>query len=439
MNQTMHETMKKILFPLLLLLSSQAQAVLDIKITQGMEEALPIAVIPFTFDGQAGALPIDMHVTIANDLARSGRFKPMPVKDMPQKPSAFADVNFHDWRLLGMENLVIGSIKSKEDGSYEIQFRLLDVYKGNQIAGFRIPATNDSLRRTAHRISDVIFEKLTGIQGAFDTRIAYVTVKKQADGSKLHTLQIADADGFNPKVLLDSTEPLLSPAWSPDGSSLAYVSFEDKNSRVYIQDVSTGQRRLVAAHPGINSAPAFSPDGNSLALTLSKDGNPEIYIMNLSDGRLRRVTRNPAIDTEASWSPDGSKLAFTSDRGGTPQIYQIDLQSNQVQRLTFDGPYNARPRFSPDGKSLTMVHGDNGNYRIAIMDLRQGYLNVLTRARLDESPSFAPNGSMIIYATNGPNGSELAAVSSDGRVHQRLALQDGEVQEPAWGPFLSSP
>jgi TolB protein len=431
--------LKRIVVLLCLLISSQAHAILDIKITQGMEEALPIAVIPFAFDGPPGSLPIDMHVTIANDLARSGRFKPMAVTDMPQKPSAFADVNFHDWRLLGMENLVIGSIKTKEDGSYEIEFRLLDVYKGSQIAGFRIPATNSSLRRTAHRISDVIFEKLTGIRGAFDTRIAYITVKKQADGTKLHTLQIADADGFNPKVLLDSTEPLLSPAWSPDGSSLAYVSFEDKHSKVYIQDVSTGQRRLIAAHLGINSAPAFSPDGNSLALTLSKDGNPEIYIMNLADGRLRRITHNPAIDTEASWSPDGTRLAFTSDRGGTPQIYQIDLQSSRVQRLTFDGPYNARPRYSPDGKTLTMVHGGNGNYRIAIMNLRQGYLDVLTRARLDESPSFAPNGSMIIYATNGPNGSELAAVSSDGRVHQRLALQEGEVQEPAWGPFLSSP
>jgi TolB protein len=431
--------LKRIIVLLCLLISGQAHAILDIKITQGMEEALPIAVIPFSFEGPAGTMPVDIHVTIANDLARSGRFKPMAVSDMPQKPSAFADVNFHDWRLLGMENVVIGSIKTKEDGSYEIQFRLLDVYKGSQIAGFRIPAAKNSLRRTAHRISDVIFEKLTGIRGAFDTRIAYVTEKKQADGSKLHSLQIADADGFNPKVLLDSTEPLLSPAWSPDGSSLAYVSFEDKRSRVYIQDVSTGQRRLVAAHPGINSAPSFSPDGNSLALTLSKDGNPEIYIMNLADGSLRRITHNPAIDTEASWSPDGTKLAFTSDRGGTPQIYQVNLQDGRVDRLTFDGSYNARPRYSPNGKFLTMVHGENGNFRIAIMDLRQGYMDVLTRSRLDESPSFAPNGSMIIYATNGLYGSELAAVSSDGRVHQRLALQDGEVLEPAWGPFLSSP
>ena len=435
----MHTLLKRILVPALLLLSGPAHAILDIKITQGMEQALPIAVIPFAYDGQPGTLPLDMHVTIANDLARSGRFKPMPVKDMPQQPSAFADVNFHDWRLLGMENVVIGNINAQPDGSYIIEFRLLDVYKGSQIAGFRIPASRDSFRRTAHRISDVIFEKLTGIRGAFDTRIAYVTVKKQADGSKLHTLQIADADGFNPKVLLESKEPLLSPAWSPDGSSLAYVSFENRQSHIYIQDVSSGQRRLVAAHPGINSAPAFSPDGNRLAMTLSKDGDPEIYIMELADGSLRRVTRNPAIDTEASWSPDGKRIAFTSDRGGTPQIYQVDLQSGELKRLTFDGSYNARPRYSPDGRSLTMVHGEGGNYRIAIMDLQQGYLDVLTRARLDESPSFAPNGSMIIYATSGRYGTELAAVSSDGRVHQRLALQDGEVQEPAWGPFLSSP
>ncbi|MEJ2761645.1 MAG: Tol-Pal system beta propeller repeat protein TolB [Gammaproteobacteria bacterium] len=423
---------------LCLLLSAPAHAVLDIKITQGMEEALPIAVIPFAFDGDPKSLPMDMHVTIANDLARSGRFKPMHVQDMPQKPSDFKDVNFHDWRLLGMENLVIGSIKQLDDGGYEIQFRLLDVYQGTQIAGFRIPTSRDQFRRTAHRISDVIFEKLTGIRGAFNTRIAYVTVKKQPGGDKQYTLQIADADGFDPKVLVQSSEPLMSPAWSPDGRSLAYVSFEGKNSSIYIQDVGTGQRRQVAAFPGINSAPAFSPDGSQLAMTLSKGGNPEIYIMQLSDGSLRRLTHNPAIDTEPDWSPDGSKIVFTSDRGGSPQIYQKDLDSGEVKRLTFDGSYNARPRYSPDGKFLTMVHGENGNFRIAVLNLRQGYLDVLTRASLDESPCYAPNGSMIIYATAGPQGSELAAVSSDGRVHQRLALQDGEVEEPAWGPFPSS-
>jgi len=432
--------MKKLLFLFLLLLSGQIHAVLDIKITQGMEQALPIAVIPFATDVPEGdVLPVDMHVTIANDLARSGRFKPMDVQDMPQRPHRFQDVNFSDWRLLGMENVLLGNIKKLEDGGYEIRFRLVDIYRGKQIAGFRIPASKNRLRRTAHRISDIVFEKLTGIPGAFDTRIAYVTVQKQIDGSKLFALQIADADGFNPKVLLESSEPLMSPSWSPNGRRIAYVSFEGKSSSIYIQNVSTGTRDRVASFDGINSAPAFSPDGTRLALTLSKDGNPEIYILHLSDNRLQRITRNRAIDTEAFWSPDGARLVFTSDRGGSPQIYEVTLRNGRIKRLTFEGQYNARPRYSPDGEAVTMVHGRNGNYRIAIKDLEDGYLEILSRGSQDESPSFAPNGSMIIYATAREGRSELAAVSADGRVHQRLGLQEGEVREPAWGPFQSSP
>lgn len=432
--------MKKLLLPLLLVLCGPAHAVLDIKITQGMEEALPIAVVPFGRDiSDEESLPIDMHVTIANDLGRSGRFKPMEVQDMPQRPHRFQDINFSDWRLLGMENVLLGNIQARAGGGYEIHFRLVDVYKGTQIAGFRIPTSKNQLRRTAHRISDIVFEKLTGIPGAFDTRIAYVTVQKQIDDSKLFALQIADADGFNPKVLMESSEPLMSPAWAPDGRSLAYVSFEGKTSSIYIQDINTGRREQVASHQGINSAPAFSPDGTRLALTLSRDGNPEIYILHLSSDRLQRITNHRAIDTEPYWSPDGSKLAFTSDRGGSPQIYEVSLREGQIKRLTFEGPYNARPRYSPDGRAIAMVHGKGGNYRIAIKDLKGGYLDVLTRASQDESPSFAPNGSMIIYATGGRHGSELAAVSADGRVHQRLALQEGEVREPAWGPFQSSP
>ncbi len=431
--------MKKTLFLFLFFFCTQTQAVLDIKITQGMEQALPIAVVPFATDIPEGDdLPVDMHVTIANDLARSGRFKPMDVADMPQRPHRFQDVNFSDWRLLGMENVLLGSIKRMDNGDYEIQFRLVDIYRGTQIAGFRIPASKNRLRRTAHRISDIVFEKLTGTPGAFDTRIAYVTVNKQ-DGGKLYTLQIADADGFNARVLLESSEPLMSPAWSPDGRKLAYVSFEGKSSSIYVQDITTGSRERVASHEGINSAPAFSPDGRRLALTLSRDGNPEVYILHLSDNRLQRVTRNRAIDTEPFWSPEGDKLAFTSDRGGSPQIYEVTPGNGAVKRLTFEGQYNARPRYSPDGNHITMVHGNNGNYRIAIKNLEDGYLDVLTRGSQDESPSFAPNGSMIIYATSGRQGSELAAVSADGRVHQRLALQEGEVREPAWGPYQSTP
>jgi len=425
-----------VLFCLMGLFSSvNAEGELEIVIDKGIENSLPIAVMPFGWSQASNLQPIDMMAIISNDLARSGRFAPMSEADMPQKPTQMQGVNFKDWRLLGMENLVLGNIRLNEIGDYDIEFRLIDVYKGTQLTGFHIPATHAQLRRTAHQISDIIYEKLTGIRGAFNTRIAYITVRRQKDTKKLFSLQLADADGYNPQILLESPEPLLSPAWSPDGKKLAYVSFENKNSNIYVQDILSGQRRLVASNPGINSAPAWSPDGSRLALTLSKGGDPEIYILHLSSGTLQRVTRNRAIDTEPSWSADGKKLAFTSDRGGGPQIYEIVLPDKRPRRLTFNGVYNARPRYSPDGNSMVMIHGEKKRYRIAILDIESGYLNVLTESRLDESPSFSPNGSMIIYATTVYRGTELAAVSIDGSVHQRLALQDGEVREPAWGPF----
>ncbi len=413
----------------------QADEELEIVIDKGIENSLPIAVLPFGWSQAENMPPIDLMSIIANDLARSGRFTPMSEADMPQKPIKMQDVNFKDWRLLGMENLVLGNIKQNTFGDYDIEFRLIDVYKGTQITGFHIPASRAQLRRTAHQISDIIFEKLTGIRGAFNTRIAYVTVKGIKEKKRLYSLQIADADGYNPQVLLESNEPLMSPAWSPDGKKLAYVSFENRSSAIYVQDILSGQRRRVASSPGINSAPAWSPDGSRLALTLSKTGNPEIFILHLSSDKLQQITRTRAIDTEPSWSPDGNKLAFSSDRGGGPQIYEASLASKQVKRLTFNGPYNARPRYAPDGKHLVMIHGEKKRYRIAILDLNNGFLNVLTESRLDESPSFSPNGSMIIYATTVYRGTELAAVAADGSVHQRLALQDGEVREPAWGPF----
>ena len=413
----------------------RAQGELEIVIDTGVENTLPVAIVPFGWNGVPGEQPVDLHRTIANNLSRSGRFATMDENEMPQQPQEFGHVNFRDWQLLRMENIVIGNLKQAQAGDYEIEFRLLDVYKANQLTGFRIKATRGQLRRIAHRISDIIFEKLTGVRGAFDTRIAYVTVKQDAAGKTLHSLQIADADGFNPQVLLESDEALMSPAWSPDGNHLAYVSFEGDSSSVFMQNIRTGQREELAAHEGINSAPAFSPDGGRLAMTLSKDGNPEIYVLRLADNSLQRITRHRAIDTEPNWSPDGSMLIFTSDRGGTPQIYEVDLQGGTPRRLTFDGPYFARPRYSPGGKGITMVYGNSGAYRIAYLDVASGSVSVLTNNRLDESPSFSPNGAMIIYATNGRSGSELAAVSADGKVRQRLALQDGEVREPAWGPF----
>ncbi len=427
---------KRLLLLLLPVLGLQA-APLNIVIDRGVENAIPIAIVPFGWSGPAGAQPIDMDLTIGNDLARSGRFAPLPTRDMPQQPTAFAAINFKDWRLLGMDNIVIGNLQERADGNYEVSFRLVDVYKGTQLAGFRIPAGRAQLRRTAHRISDIIFEKLTGIPGAFDTRITYVTVKELPNGNKRHSLQVADADGFNAQTLLESSEPLMSPAWSPDGKQLAYVSFEGGNSSIYIQDILSGRREQVAAHAGINSAPAWSPDGARLALTLSKDGNPEIYILHLADRSLQRITRNRAIDTEAAFSPDGAKLVFTSDRGGSPQIYEVSALGGTARRVSFGGSYFARPSYAPDGKSIIMVHGKERRYRIAMLDLENDYLDLLTETRLDESPSFSPNGSMIMYTTTRSSGTELAAVSADGRVHQRLALQDGEVREPDWGPFTT--
>lgn len=406
---------------------------LRIVIEKGLDSALPIAIVPF--GGGAEDPPADVASVIAANLARTGRFAPMPFEDLPSRPSEFSEVRFQDWRLFGMEYLVIGRTDRLPSGEFEVRFRLVDVYRGKQLVGYRVPSQADKLRLTAHQISDIIYEKLTGERGAFATRVAYVTVERGRGKNKVFRLQLADADGFNARTLLESPEPLLSPAWSPDGNRIAYVSFEDGNSAIYVQDIRSGQRERVAGGVGINSAPAWSPDGSRLALTRSLDGNPEIYLLDLRTRRFTRLTNNAAIDTEASWAPDGRSLVFTSDRGGGPQIYRHELATGTTRRLTFNkGNYNTRARFSPDGRSLVMVHGDDG-YRIALFDLETDGFRVLTDTRLDESPSFAPNGSMIIYTTTGPRGSELAATSVDGRVRQRLTQHGGEVREPAWSPY----
>ena len=429
----------KFLFKLIILsslfASFQTQAVLDIKITQGVEQSLPIAIVPFGWSQASRVAPIDLTSIISNDLKRSGRFDVMDEQDLPQRPTDYNAINFGDWRKLGMENILIGQLNLTDSGDYEVSFRLVDIYRGKQIAGFRIPAKPELLRRVAHQISDVVFEKLTGIPGAFDTRVAYITVNIQKDKT-IHSLQIADADGYNAQVLLESPEPILSPSWSPDGKKIAYVSFEGKNSAIYVQEILTGQRERVSGFAGINSSPDWSPDGTKLAMTLSKDGNTEIYVLNMNDRSLQRITRHGGIDTEPTWSPSGQKIAFTSDRSGGPQIYEINLTNgSKPKRVSFEGKYNARAEYSPDGKSMTLVHAVGSSYRIGLLDLNSGYINVLTDARLDESPSFAPNGGMIIYATTGVRGGQLAAVSTDGRIHQRLGLQQGDVREPAWGPF----
>ncbi len=409
-----------------------SQAGLTIEITKGVEAAVPIAVVPFA-QQTPGRLPVDLAEVIQSDLSRSGYFKTLPERDMLSKPRDAASVRFRNWQALGQDYLLIGQL-GQAGTRYNVQFQVFDVYKGEQIMGYRLTVSPNELRRTAHHISDLVFEKLTGKAGVFNTRIAYVTSSPEANGKKRYKLQVADADGYAPKTIAASNEPLMSPAWSPDGKKIAYVSFERKRSAVYVQTLASGQRTRAAAFKGINGAPAFSPDGNRLALTLSKDGSPDIYILNLHNNSLQKLTTSYAIDTEPSWSPDGRSIVFTSDRGGKPQLYAIPSRGGRATRLTFDGDYNARGRFSNDGKSLVMVHANRGDYRIAVMDMATRTVNVLTAGPLDESPSFAPNGTMVLYAARRGGRSVLSAVSVDGTMQQKLAFESGEVREPAWAP-----
>lgn len=411
-----------------------AQAVLKITILGGLEGAQRIAIVPFGWEGASGAKPERIAEIVADDLARTGRFAPIPFVDLPSRPTDISAVNFRDWRLLGTGNLVIGKIVAGSAGRYSIEFRMFDAFRETQVTGFQLEGSAGNLRRTAHQISDIIYEKLTGEPGAFDTRIAYVTEERLGGGRKRYALNVADSDGLNSNQVLESALPVLSPAWSPDGARLAYVSYERDRARVFVQDLASGQRDEVAGFPGLNNAPTFSPDGRRLALTLSKDGNAEIYILDLTSRRLQRLTNNDAIDTEPAWAPDGRSLVFTSDRGGGPQIYRASVDGGRAERVTFEGKYNARARFSPDGTQLALVHAVDGKFHIASLDLDNGALRVLTDTQLDESPSFAPNGSMILYATTDAKGSTLAAVSADGRMRQRLDVDDAQVREPAWSP-----
>jgi TolB protein len=433
------KVMKKIiLFILLSCWYLQAGAALTIEITEGAEGSLPVAVVPFGWEGSGTGPGQQIAQIISEDLQRSGRFKTLPVADMLARPHAGSEVEFRDWKVLGMENLVVGKVQPHGTGGYLVRFQLFDVYKGEQLAGYNIPATERDLRATAHHIADIIYEKLTGQRGAFATRIAYVISSGETADKRKVSLIVADADGYNPQTIVSSKDPLMSPAWSPDGRKLAYVSFEKGRPAVYVQEVFTGSRQKVAAYKGINGAPAWSPDGRKLALTLSKDGNPDIYVLNVGTRELKRLTNHYAIDTEPAWSPDGRSLVFTSDRGGKPQIYRVPASGGKVQRLTYEGDYNARASYSPDGRLLTMVTRQGRAYRIGVLDLESGGLQVLSEGQLDESPSFAPNGSMVIYATKSRAKAELAAVSVDGRVRQRLALQEGDVREPVWSPYTRS-
>jgi len=411
----------------------QAQALI-IEITGGTESALPIAIVPFGSEGFSA--PEDISAVIQNDLSRSGRFAPLPLSDLISSPHEKSEINFKDWRLLRSEGLLVGKISSADGETYQVQFQLFDVYKGQQLVGKRYQVPASGLRRLAHQIADQVYQALTGEIGVFSTRLAFVSVINQADGNKRYTLQVSDSDGANPRTVLQSKQPILSPNWAPDGERLAYVSFENGKAEVFIQEMRSGRRNSVAAFKGLNSAPSWSPDGKKLALTLSKAGNPEIYILELASGKLSRVTHNSqAIDTEAVWMPNGRELLFTSDRGGRPQIYKVSVDGGRAKRVTFEGRYNASPDISIDGRTLTMVHGLNGHFYIAVQDLETGAVLVLTELGRDESPSFAPNGRMILYATEKKGHGELAAVSVDGRIHQRLGESGRDVREPAWSPI----
>ncbi|MDJ0807771.1 MAG: Tol-Pal system beta propeller repeat protein TolB [Gammaproteobacteria bacterium] len=425
-------------FLIFLALLPPVQADLTIEITEGVEGAFPIAVVPFGWQGKTQPSE-DVAAIINADLHRSGRFKTLPQVDMLSRPTSGDQVEFKDWRALDTEYLVVGQVQQSGVKGYTVRFQLFDVYRGEQLTGYSIPTTESNLRSTAHRIADLIYEKLMGVPGAFATRVAYITSVQvtgvQGQPKSRIDLRVADADGHNPQTIVSSSEPLMSPAWSPDGRKIAYVSFEEGRSAIYIQEVFTGQRQKVTAYKGINGAPAWSPDGRKLAMALSKGGNLDIYVFDLARKTLKQLTRHYAIDTEPAWSPDGRKIAFTSDRGGKPQIYEVPSYGGTAKRLTFQNAYNARASYSTDGKLLALVTREDGNYRIGTLDLESGLLQVLSRGNLDESPSFAPNGSMIIYASKAGHRGVLAAVSVDGRVRQRLALQEGDVREPVWSPF----
>ncbi len=415
---------------LLALVWSTAQAQLSIEITGGGANQIPIGVLHF-----AGEQVLSQNISdiVEADLQRSGRFRTLFTANVDPLPTEMAQVNFDDWKSRSADALVIGSVVRLADGRFEARFRLLDVPKQAQLAGVAFTLTAQQVRATAHRIADIIYEKLTGDRGVFSTRIAYVVKRGHR-----YELQIADADGFGAQTALASREPIISPAWSPDGTRLAYVSFENKKPVVYVHSLVSGQRHVVANFKGSNSAPAWSVDGKQLAVVLSKEGGSQIYLIGTDGSSPRRITESGSINTEPFFAPDGQTIYFTSDRGGSPQIYRMNLSGGDATRVTFDGNYNVSPRISSDGKTMAYIAREGGRFELKVLDLASGQAQAITGGEHDESPSFAPNGKMILYATQSGGRGSLAAVSVDGRVKQRLSIQAADVREPAWGPFINN-